>query len=180
MDKFLIHVIDEISCHKKNDKTYQIIPMGSDELGNPVFISHNDAIYLVEGDSFIDAIESISNTIQVKNADESDISLSDAIKQSFSKKENKKEEKDSLSTIDMDDEEEYMEEVVDEDEDEVNDEEDVLESYNSYNRSINTLSHMISSVCQINREENGEKWVEFHKITFYAMEESKIMTIDNK
>jgi len=173
MNKYLIHVIDEISCHKKNNLTYQMIPLENDEDGNPIYISHNDAIYLVGGNDFLDAIEIVSNTIQIKDVDDSDISLSDAIKKSFEKKEDHK--NDSLSTIDIDEEIEEIEE-----ENEETEEENVLESYHSYNRSINTTSKLITSICQINREEKGEKWIELHKITFYAIEENKIMTIKSE
>ena len=53
----------------------------------------------------------------------------------------------------------------------------IVSSYNSYSYSNETDSELFFATCEFQREDEHDKWIEFHRLSIYVMEEQKIVKV---
>ena len=147
--RYIVHVIDEASAHKKDNSGEYSICYAELESQGQCQIARSDSFYVVSAETPMDAVVSIAGIARVKDSNGKLISLA----KSFAKT---KKEVENAS--------------IDEDE-------FVVLNDSPFEYGDNTTSKLFVASCQIKKEDENEKWSELHRVYFYVLPEKKILQI---
>lgn len=148
--RFLVHVVEETSIHKKINGQYQIQECEVDEKST-AHILLGDSFYVIEAEEPVEAVIEIANVIRVEDEDGDRVKLGLLLKRQKEVEESNKEVKDRLSSF-----------------------------LNQYIIEDQTKSNLYSSTYQIDREIGDEQFVELHKVFFYVTKENDVMQVMEK
>lgn len=156
--RFLVHVIEEMSIHKKVGDVFEIQEckiLAQDSSGesdkNEFNILTSDSFYIVEAPEPVDAVIEVANIIRVEDEDGDRTKLAFLLKKQKEKEENNPEICDRLSG--------YTE---------------------KYSKKLESKSSLISPFYEIEKMEDGELSIELHCFFFYVSKETDIMQILEK
>lgn len=162
MVNYLVHVIDEISNHKKDKDGIFKIFESEDDQGNKIHVLRTDAFYTLEAEKSIEAVAMLTKLIKIEDEQNCQSSLSEIILK------NKK----SKNKI-----EDNSKRKIEDNEDDENESDNIEINSSHYNYDHATTSDLMFVSCKIKRKEKEDEWIEYHKISFYVIEENKIMQI---
>lgn len=148
--RFLVHVVEETSIHKKIDGEYQIQECEVED-NSTAHILLSDSFYVVEAKEPVEAVIEIANVIRAEDEDGDRVKLGLLLKKQKEAEESDKEVKKRLSNF-----------------------------LNKYIVEDRTKSDLFSSTYEIEREVEDERVLELHKIFFYVSKESDIMQVMEK
>ena len=146
--RYIIHVIDDASQHIQKDHGFAITK-GITEEKTICDILRSDSFYIIEAETVLDAIAFLTNSIKLKTSSGEEISLTEGF--NITKQKMSTEDFSSNGTSSIKD----------------NDLKIITAS--------NSESYMAS--CQVEMEEDDEKWIELHNVYFYVIEENKLIEL---
>jgi hypothetical protein len=147
--KYLVHVIDSASIFENLDNQWKLIE-SKDQDNNVCEILLSDAFYSIEASDIMDVLTNLSNIIKVKTTDQ-EITLAESLLNT----------KNKLKIFDF----------------ESKNEPTSLLSSSDIKKVVNPYSKYFCASCQIKIDDNTSSYYELHEISFYIVEENKIMDI---
>lgn len=148
--RFLVHVVEETSIHKKVEDQYQVQECEVGE-NKTAHILLSDSFYVIEAEEPVGAVIEIANIIRAEDEDGDRVKLGLLLKRQKEAEESDKEVKNRLSS--------FINEYIVEDQ---------------------TKSKLYSSTYEIMRESEDGPFLELHKIFFYVLPENEVMQIMEK
>jgi len=149
MKKFFVHVIDDASQHEKTQNGTFKLIQGTSN-NIPCDILRSDCLYFTEAETAIDAVTNIANEVRITDSEGMQILLSAAFINT----------QKELVNVDFDSADNTIDDI------------DLKISLNGYEESF-------LASCQIPMEKDGESWIEFHKVYFYVIEDTKIIKVQS-
>lgn len=149
MKRFLVHVIDEASCHEFIDSSYkQVKGYNENNLNEECDLLKTDAFYLVSSENEISAAILVADKIKVLK-DENKKSLSEVFEEEGSFYENAEIGSENFETPNL----------------------------NFIKYEHKAYGEVFSISCTIKRCQHNNNWSELHKVYFYVVPETKIISI---